>query len=59
VSTIVAFLLSGGAFAAGVAVLVAKGVIAGTVSHYWKKHLARRDRAHEQSRCPNEHRGWD
>ncbi len=53
--TVVAFLLSGGALVSGVAILVAKGMLAGTVSHYWKKHLARRDRA----RCPNEHRGWD
>ncbi len=52
-STVLAFLLSGGAFAAGLALLVAKGLVTGTVAHFWKKYLARKDRAHEASRCPH------
>jgi uncharacterized membrane-anchored protein len=53
VSAVTGFLLSGGAFALGLLALVAKGMISGTVAHFWKKYLARKDRAHEASRCPH------
>ncbi len=52
-STVTGFLLSGGAFALGLLALVAKGMISGTVAHFWKKYLARKDKAHEASRCPH------
>jgi ribosomal protein L4 len=51
------FLLSGGAFAFGLLALVAKGMVSGTVAHFWKKYLARKDRAHEVSSCPHVEEG--
>ncbi len=53
-SAVTGFLLSGGAFALGLLALVGKGMISGTVAHFWKKYLARKDKAHEASRCPHD-----
>ncbi len=50
-STLVAFLLSGGAVVSGVLFVIFKGLLGGTVSHLWKRYLDRKARAHEGSRC--------
>ncbi len=39
----------------GILLLLSKGVITGSISHFWKRYLARKDQAHEASRCPHDY----